>query len=42
MLLTEGIKDWKLGGLVDDEKDAVELEEREDNLDIFFEDSTPC
>jgi hypothetical protein len=39
--LVEGLKDWQKGGIIDDEEDGIELAEREDDLDIFFEDNAP-
>ena len=36
-ILIEGLKDWRRGGLVDDENDVVELSEQDDGADIFYE-----
>ena len=38
-ILVEGLKDWRRGGLVDDENDVVELSKQGDGADIFYKDT---
>ena len=35
--LTEGLKDWQEGGIVEDENDPVALDVSEDEAEVFFE-----
>ena len=38
-VLIDGLKDWQKGGPVDDEHDRVGLSEKDDDVDIFYEDT---
>ena len=35
-LLIEGLKDWQKGGIIDDENDKVELDEKDDERDGVY------